>query len=147
MFLRPRDAAREIWDGPRSGVEGAVSFFGADAAYPISQLGEKLKGMVDGMTHVLYSPDVHLEFTHQIFAVIPPENRTPLSLSLSLVVIGVCVSRSARCQSCTTWLTLMRSLWASFLSEGHGASSAVDQVACRDQRHASLDRNQWPSLP
>ncbi|ELR15705.1 XaaPro aminopeptidase 3, putative [Acanthamoeba castellanii str. Neff] len=73
MFLRPRDPAREIWDGPRSGVEGAVSFFGADEAHPIDRLAEKLKDLTDGVKNILYSPDVHLEFTHQIFALIPPE--------------------------------------------------------------------------
>src|SRR6185436_18729798 len=34
MFVRPRDRDREIWDGARTGVEGAVRDFGADAAFP-----------------------------------------------------------------------------------------------------------------
>ena len=35
LFVRPRDTEREIWVGFRFGPEGAVSEFGADAAYPI----------------------------------------------------------------------------------------------------------------
>src|SRR5918911_2823706 len=33
LFVRPRDPEREIWDGRRTGVEGAKSEHGADAAY------------------------------------------------------------------------------------------------------------------
>src|SRR5688572_12647085 len=30
MFVRPRDPDREIWDGPRFGVDGVKEHFGAD---------------------------------------------------------------------------------------------------------------------
>jgi Xaa-Pro aminopeptidase len=42
LFVRPRKREREIWDGPRAGIEGAVAMFGADAAFPIEELGQKL---------------------------------------------------------------------------------------------------------
>ncbi len=42
LFVRPRARDREIWDGPRAGVEGALSDFGADAAYPIDELAKRL---------------------------------------------------------------------------------------------------------
>jgi len=42
MFVRPRDREREIWTGFRAGVEGAVSTYGADAAYPIGEMEAKL---------------------------------------------------------------------------------------------------------
>src|SRR3954471_1548718 len=38
LFVRPRNPERETWDGPRTGVEGAVAHFGADAAFPIAEL-------------------------------------------------------------------------------------------------------------
>jgi len=34
LFVRERDAAREIWDGRRAGPEGAVKQHGADDAFP-----------------------------------------------------------------------------------------------------------------
>jgi len=34
MFVRPRDAADEMWHGPRSGLEGATEVFGADEVRP-----------------------------------------------------------------------------------------------------------------
>src|SRR3954464_15048555 len=42
LFVRPRAPEREVWAGARAGVEGAVSEFGADVAYPISELATKL---------------------------------------------------------------------------------------------------------
>mgnify|MGYP003288237143 CR=1 FL=1 len=53
LFVRPRDPEREIWDGRRAGVEGAVSEFGADAAFPISEFNGKLREMLRD-TDVLY---------------------------------------------------------------------------------------------
>src|SRR5262245_9315118 len=43
LFVRPRDREMEIWNGRRAGVEGAIATYGADAAYPISQLDDKLR--------------------------------------------------------------------------------------------------------
>jgi len=42
LFVRPRDATRETWDGSRAGVDGACSVFGADDAFAIEQWPERL---------------------------------------------------------------------------------------------------------
>jgi len=42
LFVRPRDRAAEVWAGHRAGVEGATEKYGADIAYPINELDEKL---------------------------------------------------------------------------------------------------------
>src|SRR3954468_8195638 len=42
LFGRPRGPEREVWDGARAGVESAVAEFGADAAFPISELATRL---------------------------------------------------------------------------------------------------------
>ena len=43
LFVRPKDREREIWDGFRAGVEGAVSTHGADAAHPVAEMEAKLE--------------------------------------------------------------------------------------------------------
>jgi Xaa-Pro aminopeptidase len=48
MFVRPRDPAAETWTGRRAGVEGAVRDFGADAAFPTTELDGKLAELVAG---------------------------------------------------------------------------------------------------
>ena len=53
MFVRPRDPEREIWDGRRAGVEGAVSEFGAHEAFPIAEFDSRLREILDD-TDILY---------------------------------------------------------------------------------------------
>jgi len=43
MFVRPKDREREIWDGLRAGVEGAVAGYGADVAHPVAEMEAKLE--------------------------------------------------------------------------------------------------------
>lgn len=43
LFVRPRDPEMEIWHGRRAGIEGAITTYGSDAAYPIGQLEQKLR--------------------------------------------------------------------------------------------------------
>src|SRR6185369_4897874 len=53
LFVRPRDPEREIWDGRRAGVEGAVSELGASQAFPAAEFQSKLEEFLDG-AEVLY---------------------------------------------------------------------------------------------
>jgi Xaa-Pro aminopeptidase len=55
LFVRPRDPERETWSGIRAGVEGARERFGADAAYPIEELDERLKELVEPADALWYS--------------------------------------------------------------------------------------------
>jgi len=54
LFVRPRKREREIWDGPRAGVEGAVERFGADVAFPIEELGQRLPDYLGNVEHLHY---------------------------------------------------------------------------------------------
>jgi Xaa-Pro aminopeptidase len=54
LFCRERDPAREAWDGPRAGPEGAVDGYGMDDAYPIDDLDEILPGLLEGRSRVYY---------------------------------------------------------------------------------------------
>src|SRR4051794_1261404 len=54
LFVRPRDPEREVWDGARAGVEGAVSDFGADAAFPIGELAARLPDYLQNHERLLY---------------------------------------------------------------------------------------------
>ncbi len=55
LFVRPRDAEREAWDGPRAGVEGAVADFGADQAFPLAELETKLPDLLGNVESVHYA--------------------------------------------------------------------------------------------
>lgn len=54
LFVRPRNPEREVWDGARAGVEGAVRDFGADAAFPMDELHEHLPDYLGDAGRVHY---------------------------------------------------------------------------------------------
>jgi Xaa-Pro aminopeptidase len=54
LFVRPRDREMEIWNGYRAGTEGAIATYGADAAYPIDQLDQKLRQYAIGCATIYY---------------------------------------------------------------------------------------------
>ncbi len=55
LFVRPFDPAMAIWVGARLGVEGAVEELGADAAYPIEELEQRLPQLLGDASTVYYS--------------------------------------------------------------------------------------------
>ncbi|MBW2160479.1 MAG: aminopeptidase P N-terminal domain-containing protein, partial [Deltaproteobacteria bacterium] len=54
LFVRPKKREREMWDGPRAGVEGAVEAFGADVAFPIDELSKRLPDYLDNVERLHY---------------------------------------------------------------------------------------------
>jgi Xaa-Pro aminopeptidase len=54
LFVRPKKREREIWDGPRAGVEGAVESFGADVAFPIEELAKRLPDYLGNVERLHY---------------------------------------------------------------------------------------------
>ncbi|MEA3639651.1 MAG: aminopeptidase P N-terminal domain-containing protein [Lamprobacter sp.] len=54
LFCRPQDPEREIWDGHRYGVEGAVEHFGADQAFPMTELDQRLPEFLADRRRVVY---------------------------------------------------------------------------------------------
>jgi len=57
LFLRERDPEREAWNGPRLGMEGAREKIGATAAYPISEVRERLPDLLRPASVVHYPFD------------------------------------------------------------------------------------------
>jgi Xaa-Pro aminopeptidase len=62
LFCRERDATRETWDGARAGPERAVSDYGADDAFPVSDVDEILPGLIERSERVYYTMGANPEF-------------------------------------------------------------------------------------
>jgi Xaa-Pro aminopeptidase len=54
LFCRPRDTEKELWDGSRVGVDGALESYGADEAHPIGELDEVLPKLLENCERVYY---------------------------------------------------------------------------------------------
>jgi len=54
LFVQPKDPEKEVWNGYRCGVEGAKELYGADAAYSIAELDEKLPQYLEKAACIYY---------------------------------------------------------------------------------------------
>ncbi|MGH8244635.1 MAG: aminopeptidase P N-terminal domain-containing protein, partial [Steroidobacteraceae bacterium] len=66
LFVRDRDPAREAWDGARAGLDGAVRDYGADDAFPVSDIDEILPGLLERCSRVNYTMGTLPEFDRRI---------------------------------------------------------------------------------
>ena len=66
MFVRDRDPARETWDGRRAGPAGAKRNYGADDAFPITDIDEILPGLLENRTKVFYTMGVYADFDQRV---------------------------------------------------------------------------------
>lgn len=42
LFMRPKDKHAELWDGPRTGVDNSIDYFGVDEACAITDFAKFL---------------------------------------------------------------------------------------------------------
>jgi len=66
LFCRERNAERELWDGLRAGQDGAIAQFGADDAFPISDIDDILPGLIEGRERVYYALGANPEFDRHL---------------------------------------------------------------------------------
>ncbi len=66
LFCRDRDRVRETWDGFRAGPDGAIEQYGADDAFPISDIDDILPGLLERCERVYYTMGVHPGFDKRV---------------------------------------------------------------------------------
>jgi len=66
LFCRERDPAKEQWDGYRAGLEGAVADYGADDAFPYSDLDDILPGLLEQRDRVFYAMGCNSDFDQRV---------------------------------------------------------------------------------
>ncbi len=66
LFVRERNPERETWDGRRAGPAGAKRDFGADDAFPISDMDEILPGLLENRARVFYTMGAYADFDQRV---------------------------------------------------------------------------------
>lgn len=66
LFCRERNPERELWDGRRAGQDGAIRDFGADDAFPITDIDDILPGLIEGRDRVYSSMGSNPEFDRHV---------------------------------------------------------------------------------
>jgi Xaa-Pro aminopeptidase len=62
LFCRENDPERETWDGKRAGQDGAVELYGADDAFPITDIDDILPGLLEQCERVYYTMGSNADF-------------------------------------------------------------------------------------
>jgi Xaa-Pro aminopeptidase len=66
LFCRERDPAKELWDGRRAGLEGAIETYGADDAFPFADLDDILPGLLERRERVFYAMGCNSDFDQRV---------------------------------------------------------------------------------
>jgi Xaa-Pro aminopeptidase len=66
LFCRERDPEMETWHGRRAGLEGACEQYGAQDAFPITDIDEILPGLLENCDKVYYAMGCHPEFDQRV---------------------------------------------------------------------------------
>lgn len=66
LFCRERDPKKETWVGPWAGLDGARDAYGADDAFPITDLDDILPGLLENRDKVYYSMGCHSSFDQRV---------------------------------------------------------------------------------
>ena len=66
LFCRERDAEMETWHGRRTGLEGACNEYGADDAFPITDLDDILPGLLENQERIFYTMGCDHDFDQHL---------------------------------------------------------------------------------
>jgi Xaa-Pro aminopeptidase len=66
LFCRDRDPEQETWHGRRAGQKGAVERYGADDAFPITDMDEILPGLLERRDRIYYTLGQEPDFDRRL---------------------------------------------------------------------------------
>jgi Xaa-Pro aminopeptidase len=91
LFVQPREASAEVWNGFRWGCEGAVAEFGADLAHPRSELEQRLPEYLKGAEGIAFRVGKHPKVEPLVLAAWAGQlDRAPRSGSAALGLVAPC---------------------------------------------------------
>ena len=91
LFVQPREASAEVWNGFRWGCEGAVAAFGADLAHPRSELEQRLPEYLKGAEGIAFRVGKHPQVEPLVLAAWAGQlDRAPRSGSAALGLVAPC---------------------------------------------------------
>lgn len=94
LFVQPKDPEKETWHGYRAGVEGAKEMYGADEAYPITELDEKLPQYLEKAERIYYHlgrdrvfNETLLKHWQRLIATYPKRGTGPTAIEDSNIIL------------------------------------------------------------
>ncbi len=87
MFVRPRDRAKEVWNGFRAGPEGVVERFGIPKAHPLEDIEKELPKYLEGFGRLYYRMGRDHAFDRRVLGWLEPFRSPRLKLGAGPVDI------------------------------------------------------------
>ncbi len=75
IFVQPKDTLKEIWEGRRPGVEGAIKGWPVDYAFSIDELGDRLNKLIANSSRVYHRTGIRTEIDSMVFEAIQHRGR------------------------------------------------------------------------
>ena len=66
LFCRESDEKMETWHGRRSGLDGAISIYSVDDAFPIEDMDDILPGLIEGHERIFYNMGINQNFDQRV---------------------------------------------------------------------------------
>lgn len=143
LFVQPKDPEKEIWTGYRTGVEAAKELYGADEAYPIAELDEKLPQYLACSDRIYYRPGTDEAFNHAVYRHWQAQLRQNLRRGHGPTVLADLspLLHDRRCVKTSAELNLMRRA-ADIAAEAHNLARATARPGTYEYEiEALLDRH------
>ncbi|MBD2194070.1 MULTISPECIES: aminopeptidase P N-terminal domain-containing protein [Calothrix] len=126
LFVQPKDREKEVWTGYRCGVGAAKELYGADEAYPITELDEKLPQYLEKADRIFYHlgrdrnfNDKVLKHYQSLLRTYPKRGTGPIAIEDTSPILG-----SMRLIKSKAELELMRQA-AAIATEAHSLAQQV----------------------
>lgn len=94
LFVQPKEREKEVWTGYRTGVDAAKEKFGADEAYPIAELNEKLPKYLEKADRIYCHlgrdrifNDIILKHWQQLMAGYPKRGTGPMAIESTNLIL------------------------------------------------------------
>jgi Xaa-Pro aminopeptidase len=88
LSVRPRDEHSETWTGRRAGVEGAVTDYNADQAWPLELLWDRLLGQLRQVNTLYYARSRDAAVNQRVFDLVARVNGERPRLGRAMLVVA-----------------------------------------------------------
>ncbi|WP_016951022.1 aminopeptidase P N-terminal domain-containing protein [Anabaena sp. PCC 7108] len=126
LFVQPKDREKEVWSGYRCGVDAAKEIYGADEAYPIAELDEKLPQYLEKSDRIYYHlgrdrnfNDTILKHYQSLLRTYPKRGTGPVAIEDTSTIL-----HSLRLHKSNTEIDLMRQA-ADIAVEAHNHALSI----------------------
>jgi Xaa-Pro aminopeptidase len=135
LFVAPREAKAEVWNGFRWGCEGAVDTFGACLAHPLSELEQRLPGYLQGAEGIAFRVGRHPKVEPLVLQTWARQlDRAPRSGTAALGLVAPCaILHDLRLRKSAEELALLRQA-ARISAEAHELARSVTRPGLTERQ-------------